>query len=428
MRLLFSLTYYFPYSSGLTLYVKRLGEALVKEGFDITVLTMNFDKHCRSAEIVNRVKVVRADYLAKISKGFLSFDWLIKSWQEVKKADAVFINLPQFEGIIPALFAKIFAKKVISIYHCEVVLPPGLINRIIQIKLTASNFLTLFLSDRIVTYTEDFARYSRVLSHFKGKLQFIYPPIIEQKINKRVQNDIREKIYVRSHPGKPRFYRGVSRIPNGFWTSQNDELFIIGVAARLAAEKGMEYLLEAIPEIESRVKSHSGERSDSRITSNENDSGQARMTIKNMIRIVIAGSMEPVGEENYKRKILKLVEKYKDCVGFLGELKEEDMGAFYSLLDVLVLPSINSTEAFGMVQVEAMTMGVPVVASDLAGVRIPIQKTGMGILVPAKNSQKLAEAIVEVLLNRKKYIKSKELVEKEFSFQKTIELYKKLLS
>ena len=140
--------------------------------------------------------------------------------------------------------------------------------------LTASNFLTLFLSDRVVTYTEDFAKYSKVLSTFKGKLQFIYPPIIVPKIDKRVQNDIREKIYVRSHPGKPRFYRGVSRIPNGFWTrrvpagnpsSQNDELFVIGIAARLAAEKGIEYLLEAIPEIESRVKSHSGERSDSRI-------------------------------------------------------------------------------------------------------------------------------------------------------------------
>jgi len=124
---------------------------------------------------------------------------------------------------------------------------------------------------------------------------------------------------------------------------------------------------------------------------------------------------------------LSLVEKYKEYIIFLGELKEEEMGPFYSLIDVLVLPSINSTEAFGMVQVEAMMTGVPVVASNLAGVRIPIQKTGMGLIVPIKNSKKLAEAIVEILLNKKKYIKSKETIKKEFSFAKTVDCYEKLL-
>ena len=54
------------------------------------------------------------------------------------------------------------------------------------------------------------------------------------------------------------------------------------------------------------------------------------------------------------------------------------MGSFYTCIDVLVVPSINSTEAFGLVQVEAMMMGVPVVASDLPGVRVPVQKQGWG--------------------------------------------------
>ena len=71
--------------------------------------------------------------------------------------------------------------------------------------------------------------------------------------------------------------------------------------------------------------------------------------IQKSIKIVIAGSLDPVGEREYKEKILTLVEKYIEYVVFLGELKEQEMGAFYSLLDILVLPSVNSTEAFGMV-------------------------------------------------------------------------------
>ncbi len=386
MKILFSLTYYTPYVSGLTMYVKRLAEALIRQNYQVSVLTMRFDKKLQLHEIVQGVQVIRAEPFYKISKGFISIDWLIKSWHEVRFSDMVIVNLPQFEGIVQALYGKMFGKKVISIYHCEVVLPNGILNKIVENFLNLSNYLTLLLSDQVITYTEDFAKNSKVLPFFKSKISYIYPPIIEPKIDNRVQKILSDKI-----GSKPKF--------------------IIGLAARLAAEKGMEYLLESIPILKSKVKSQ-----------------KSKLQFKiQKFKIVIAGPLEPVGERDYKEKILKLVEKYKDYVVFLGELKEEEMGSFYSLLDVLVLPSINSTEAFGMVQVEAMLLGVPCVSSDLPGVRIPIQQTGMGIIVPIKNSQKLAEAIVEVLLNKNKYIKNKEFIRKEFSFEKTIVFYQKLL-
>jgi len=137
--------------------------------------------------------------------------------------------------------------------------------------------------------------------------------------------------------------------------------------------------------------------------------------------------LSPIGEVNYKQKILNLARQYKASVVFLGEIKAEDMGSFYSLLDVLVLPSVNSTEAFGMVQVEAMMMGVPVVASDLPGVRVPIKKTGMGIIVPVANSQKLAEAIAKILLNKKINISKNDVARKEFDIHKTLDFYQQLI-
>jgi glycosyltransferase involved in cell wall biosynthesis len=57
-----------------------------------------------------------------------------------------------------------------------------------------------------------------------------------------------------------------------------------------------------------------------------------------------------------------------------------------------------------MVQVESMLCGTPVVASDLPGVRVPVQATGMGKLAPPGDPRVLAEAILEVLEHRERFL------------------------
>lgn len=384
MKILFSLTYYSPYVSGLTLYVKRIAEALNKEKYESTVICIQHERKLPLNDFYSGVRVVRARPLLKISKGFISFDWIFKSWQEVKKTDVIVINIPQFEGLIPATFGRMFGKKVISIYHCEVILPSGFFNQVVSGLLDLANTACLFFSQKIVLYTKDFAENSKVMRRFLKKAEYVYPPISLPTVNKRVQ-----KMIIGKMGDKPDY--------------------VIGVAARLAAEKGIEYLFEAIPLIETMLKIQSA----------------GRWT---KFKIIVAGSMKPVGEENYRAKILSLVEKYKKYVVFLGEIKPDDMGSFYSLIDVLVLPSVNSTESFGMVQVEAMMMWVPVVASNLPGVRVPIQTTGMGRIVKIKDSGEIANAISLILSNKKDYIQPKKRMMDMFSMEKTLRLYEKIFS
>ena len=76
------------------------------------------------------------------------------------------------------------------------------------------------------------------------------------------------------------------------------------------------------------------------------------------------------------------------------------MFEFYRRIDLLVLPSVNRTEAFGIVQAEAMLSGIPVVASDLPGVRAPIKLTDNGELAAAGNPKALMQAIIKVMENR----------------------------
>ncbi len=68
-------------------------------------------------------------------------------------------------------------------------------------------------------------------------------------------------------------------------------------------------------------------------------------------------------------------------------------------MDVFTFPSHGSSEAFGLVVAEALSLGVPVVASDLPGVRTVVRDRETGILVPPRDISALAKGIRELLDN-----------------------------
>jgi rhamnosyl/mannosyltransferase len=87
-----------------------------------------------------------------------------------------------------------------------------------------------------------------------------------------------------------------------------------------------------------------------------------------------------------------------DRVEFLGDLPAEELAAWYQAADVFVLPSTHATEAFGVVQVEAMASGVPVVSTDLpTGVPWVNQHGVTGLVVPPGDAGALAAALTCLL-------------------------------
>lgn len=81
----------------------------------------------------------------------------------------------------------------------------------------------------------------------------------------------------------------------------------------------------------------------------------------------------------------------------LGFLEDQQIKDFYASLDAYVLPSVNSFEAFGIVQIEAMSAGVPVVVSDLPGVRTVVWETGFGEVTRVGDAADLSRGLVAVL-------------------------------
>ncbi len=91
-----------------------------------------------------------------------------------------------------------------------------------------------------------------------------------------------------------------------------------------------------------------------------------------------------------------------------------------------MLPSVNSTESFGLVQVEAMLCGTPVVASALPGVRQPVLVTGMGEVAPVADPVGLAAAIIRVLKERERYLRPRAEIAARFDLQATAAFYERL--
>lgn len=378
MRILIALTYYRPHTSGLTIYTERLAKALARRGHEVTVLTSHFDPGTPQEEMVDGVKIVRFPVWFRISKGVISPTIGLLATRLVRQNDVIHLHLPQFDAAGIAFRGRIFHKPSVITYHCDLQLPRGWFNRFVNFVVNIANDLAALFTDRIVTYTRDYGEHSPYARRYLKKMHYILPPVeLPQGTDDEAQSFQRQHDLAGKQP-------------------------VIGMAARFAAEKGVEVLLDALPLVLEKYPD----------------------TV-----VCFAGQYQDVlGEEAYAARLFPRIHEFeqKGHWNWLGVLNQREMAAFYRDIDVLVVPSLNSTESFGLVQIEAMMNGVPVVASDLPGVRQPVRMTGMGEIIPIGDSDQLAAALVRIFSQPDAYRKDTESIFKQFSPDEVAEAYEKL--
>ncbi|HND93040.1 MAG TPA: glycosyltransferase family 4 protein, partial [Anaerolineales bacterium] len=355
MKILTVLTYYRPHTSGLTIYAERLARAFVKRGHEVTVMTTHYDPSLPLEEMMDGVKVIRIPVIARVSKGVIAPTFGLVATKLVWQHDVVQLHLPQFDAPGVAMRARLFGKPVVLTYHCDVQLPQGWFNRFVNSVLDFQNDMAGRLANHIVTYTQDYADHSPYLSRYASKLTPILPPVEMPVPAPEAVTAFAEKH--RTKELKP----------------------VIGMVTRFASEKGVEILLDALPIILKKYPN---------------------------AQVLYAGQHQNVmGEQAYFDRLIPKIHEYETSGHwtFLGNLTPVQLAALYPNLDVLTVPSLNSTEAFGLVQIEAMMNGVPSVPSALPGVRRPVQMHGMGVVSEIGNAQSLAASILEVLDTPAKY-------------------------
>lgn len=353
MRILMALTYYRPHYSGLTIYTERLAKALAKRGHHVTVLTSQYEKEFSREETVDGVQVIRLPVAFRISKGVIMPTMPLRAFQEIRKSDVVNLHAPQLDAAPISVLARLLGKPVVLTYQCDLQLPAGFVHRIANFANDLANTVSSIFSNVIVTTSQDYADESKFLRPYIRKIQPVQPPVELPKI---VDEDVRS--FKEKYDVKP-------------------DQKIIGMVARLASEKGAEFLVRAVPKV---------------------------LETYPEARVLYAGMYQDVmGEEAYAQMLAPLIAELGEHWQFLGLIPDEELAAMFKVCDVTVLPSTNSTEAYGIVQVESITSGTPAVASGIPGVRMPVQETGMGEIFPVRDAEGLAQALVKVLSDPQKY-------------------------
>ena len=293
---------------------------------------------------------------------------LITTLREIQdNYDIIHVHLPNPMANL-AIFLTQPRAKIILHWHSDIIKQKSLL-----ILYSPLQSWLLKRADKIVITTPTYLEGSNTLKKYKNKISCIPIGVDSQElsIDWNTLNILKNK------------YQG------------NKIVFSLG---RLVYYKGFEYLIDA-----------------------------ARF-LPNDIIILIAG----IGE--LKEKLQEHISKHnlQDRVKLLGKIPFEELGAYYQLCDIFCLPSTERSEAFGVVQIEAMAFGKPVISTSIKGSGVDWVNLNnvSGIIVPPKDTNRLAEAIMELLTDEKKYqllsIGAKKRYEEVFTKDKMVDSFKSL--
>ena len=331
-RILIVVNYFHPYVSGVSEYARELAKSLSLH-HEVTVLTGKHLPDLPEIENFETYTLIRAKPLFFISKGYISFDFIAHFIKLSQSHDIINLQLPMLES---GLLSLLTAKPLIANYHCDMATVGSALDRLAVACVRWSMRVALLRAKSIVVLSKDYSESSKSLKKYRSKITDITAP-----------NRFQDKQV-------------------NFLGEQPRTDFICGFVGRFVEEKGIDVILDA-----------------------------AEILKKNPIQFLLVGDHQTVMGGSVVGKLKNKITHLGEKVQLLGKLTDEQLIEYYQSIDVLLLPSTNRFEAFGMVQLEAMYFGATVIASDIPGVREAILKTKMGHICIPGSAQSLANAILE---------------------------------
>ncbi|MBW1782936.1 MAG: glycosyltransferase [Deltaproteobacteria bacterium] len=313
-------------------------------------------------EYINGIRVVKVPQLGRFASAPLNASLSIWVRRLGKDADVIHFHFPNPTGEIASLLAGV-GNKIVVTYHSDIV-------RQARLAKLYSPFLHRFLkgSDVIIATSPNYVHSSEVLHQFRDKCTVI-PFGIDMDRFSPDSNTLRQVASIRE-------------------TYEGPLALFIG---KFRYYKGLYVLLEAMK------------------------------TVQGSLLLVGVGPME----SDLKKQVASDNE-LKDKVFFLGELSDQDIVSHLHACDVFVFPSIFRSEAFGIVLLEAMACGKPLISTELGtGTSFVNQHHETGLVVSPNDVEALAEAINYLFANpevRKRFGKAaRARVEKYFCLDRMVE-------
>jgi glycosyltransferase involved in cell wall biosynthesis len=333
-----------PYKAGMGNVAFNLSWQLQAQGHQVTVFTPSAAKGV-VLDHLYPFKVSRMrPWLQYGNAGFLpQLLWRLQGF------DIVHLHYPFFGGAeMIYMLDKVVDIKLVIHYHMDVY-GQGMMEKFFNWHSQQVMPRILDRADKIIVTSYDYAQRSR----------------LRDRLRQTPDKFIEVPIGVQADTFKPR--RRDKELEQKYNLANKKVIIFIGALDKAHYFKGITYLIKAFQLISS------------------NDE----------YRLMI------IGKGDLSRSYQSLVSSFglEKKVIFTGFVADDLLPLYYNLGDIMVLPSIDGSEAFGTVLLEAMASGLPVIASDLPGVRSVVDKKSNGFLVKPRDISGLAKYLDLLLKN-----------------------------
>lgn len=329
MRILQVSPWFYPHLGGVESHVMGLSRELAARGHEVTVVTTRHTTSAPEREAMDGFDVVRVKPRMIVLRTPVAPR--IRTVLRSLPADVVHAHLPPpLSAHYAADAAEARGLPLVLTYHCDVEIPSPLGSLIEAVYRRSLGASTLERAAKVVVTTRTYAATSRAV--WRHDPAVIPNAVDVHRFHPEVDGTaVREKLKVPQ--GRP----------------------IALLVGRIVAHKGVEHFIEAaryLPNVQFLV-------------AGEGSSLEAMERLADTLGV-------------------------KDRVRFLGRVSQENLPKVYAACDLFVLPSVSRLEAFGIVALEAMATGKPVVVADIPGVREVIEDEREGLLADPVNPQDLA--------------------------------------
>lgn len=333
-----------PYGGGIGIAAHQQAEEMVKKGHEVTVFTPSLKE---PKETKRNYSIKHPLCIMRLGHGAIMPFLLLK----LKDFDIVHLHFPFFGASFLTALIKVFRKKtkLVVTYHQDLILS-GFRSAYYKFSMKFFTPLILKLADKIIVSSDDYVDHSFIQNYYQKNIN----KFVELGFGVTERFDPQEK-----DSGLMKKYN--------FWPNDFVVTFVGGLDWAHYF-KGVNYLIKAISQIENKK-----------------------------VKALIIGSGNLKKQYEQQVKDLKLENRVK----FAGYVSDDELPKHYNLADIFILPSINKNEAFGIVLIEALACGKPLIASNLKGVRSVVECGKNGLLTEPKNSSDIAAKINYLYSNPK---------------------------
>lgn len=330
---------FYPFTGGVENYVYYLSRELVRIGHQVGVVCAN-EPPSKYQETIEGIKVKRLSYLCRIANTNITPG--LPGALSGEDYDIIHTHIPTpWSADWSVICSKIKKKPLVVTYHNDII-GNGIADYIARFYNFTGLKILLKTADRIIITQPGYVQFSSHLMNYQDKIEVIPNGVDVDKF----------------HPKK---------IYEDGYADERNIIFFLSLLDEFHKYKGLEYLLKALKIVKKEIPS---------------------------LKLIVGG--KGILMEYYRKMAASM--GLEDNVEFAGFIPDENMADYYSKANVFVLPSISSLqEGFGIVALEALACQTPVITTKIVGVADDLEKTKAGIVVPPKDSERLAEAIINIL-------------------------------